>query len=91
MTKDKITKAPRNQGELDAAAKGRLPKAPDFSAPSRERYRAKLAAITGLIKAKNVPALKALTINPVDSANKIMLRYRDTALTALLQKLKGGQ
>ena len=82
----KTVKTPRNQAELDAAAKGRLPKAPDFSAPSRERYRAKLAAITSLIKAKNVPALKALTINPVDSANKIMLRYRDTAVIALQAK-----
>jgi hypothetical protein len=73
----------RFAGELAAAKGGKVPKAPDFSAPSRERYRGKLDTITKLVKAKDVQGLQALSINPVDSANKIMARYRDHALIAL--------
>lgn len=83
------TPAPRAfrfQEELDAAKKGKMPKAPDFSAPSRERYRGKLAAITKLVRAKDVAGLVALQINPVDSSGKIMARYRDHAVIAIQAK-----
>lgn len=76
----------RHQEEAEAAVQGKLPKAPDFSADSRARYRPKLKAIAELVKAKDVKALKALAINPVDSANRIMLRYRNNAITALEAK-----
>lgn len=82
-------KAPRrgrHADEVEAALKGKLPAAPDFSSPSRERYRGRLKGITDLVKAKDIAGLKALQINPVDSANKIMGRFRDHAVIALEAK-----
>lgn len=79
-------KQDRHDADLEAAKAGKIPKEPDFSKPSRERYRAKLKAITALIRTKDVKGLKALNINPVDSANKIMCRYRDHAVIALQAK-----
>ena len=72
----KKTRAPKK-------ANGKLPSVPDFSAPSRERYRTKLGKIVDLARAKDVKGLKAFSINPVDSANKIMDRYRNECVAAL--------
>lgn len=85
---EKSAPAPRArfQAELDAAHKGKMPKAPDFSAPSRKRYRAKLANIVALVKAKDVAGLEALALNTVDSSGRILARYRDHAVVALKAK-----
>lgn len=79
----------RHADELEAALKGKLPAAPDFTSPSRSRYRTRLKAITDLVRQKDIAGLKALAINPVDSANKIMARYRDHAVVALEAKVAG--
>lgn len=87
-------RAPTKRASPDdqhAAAKaGHIPAPPDFSAKSRERYRPKLQGIVDLVVARDHKALKALTINPVDSAHKIMARYRDHALLALQAQAKGS-
>lgn len=66
----------------DAQA-GRLPPPPDFSAPTHARFRAKLAALIALAEAGDLPALKAVAINPVSTSPKALARYRDLAVLAI--------
>lgn len=68
---------------LEAAQRGELPAAPDFSAPTHARFRKKLAEIVALAEAGDVPGLKAITINPVSSSPKAMDKYRNLAVIAL--------
>lgn len=67
----------------EAAAKGKLPAAPDFSAATHAPYRKKLAALVELAKAGDAKGLKAVAINPTSSSPKALARYRDLCLVAL--------
>jgi len=77
----------RAQIEADAQP-GKLPSAPDFSAPTHERFRPKLAEVVALAKAGDSKGLRAYKINPVSSSPKAILRYRDLCVTALEAKAK---
>lgn len=68
---------------LEAAQRGELPAAPDFSAETHKRFRAKLAQIVAAVEAGDIEALRAFTINPVSSSPKAMAKYRDLAVIAL--------
>jgi len=72
----------RAQAEANAAA-GKIPKAPDFSAPTHSRWRSKLAAVLAAVKAEDVALLKAMDIPSYSSSPKAINRYRALALTAL--------
>jgi hypothetical protein len=75
---------------LASAEKGVLPKAPDFSAATHERFRPKLAELVKLAKAGDVKALKEYSINPISSSPKALDRYRNLAVVALEAREKGG-
>lgn len=66
-----------------AAAKGRLPPPPDFSAPTHARFRTKLAAVAALAAAGDITGLSAFPINPVSSSPKALARYRDLCVAAI--------
>lgn len=73
----------KHQAMLDAAAKGVLPDAPDFSAATHTRYRAKLAKVTELAQAGDIEGLKAMAIKPICSSTIPLNRYRDISVMAL--------
>lgn len=68
---------------LEAAQRGELPAAPDFSAATHARFRKKLGEIVALIEGGDIAALKAIEINPISSSPKAMAKYRDLAVIAL--------
>jgi hypothetical protein len=69
---------------IDAAAReGKLPAAPDFSAPTHARFRNKLASVVELAKAGDLTGLRGFEINPVSSSPKAIARYRDLCVIAL--------
>jgi hypothetical protein len=68
------------------ASKGKLPVEPDFSADTHRAYRKRLAAITAMIKARDVKGLQADETQPVSSSRVILCRYRDNAIAALQAK-----
>lgn len=80
-------------GAEEAAAKGTLPKRPDFSADTHERFRpllkevadavAKAAEAKGAARSAAIDALKKIKVNPVSSSPKAVDRYRKIALKAL--------
>ena len=76
----------RRDADLDARARqGELPAAPDFSAPTHARFRAKLAALVELAGKADATgySLRAVMINPVSSTPKALARYRDLAVKAI--------
>lgn len=86
----KSTRAPgrrRTTGKraaaLEAAHRGELPPAPDFSAPTHARFRDKLATLVAMANARDLDGLRAVTINPVSSSPQAMLKYRDLCVIAL--------
>jgi hypothetical protein len=82
--------APKYRGiwadAAEGAAKGKLPPAPDFSAATHTRFRAKLATLVELAKAGDIKGLKAVVINPISTSPKAMDRYRNLAVLALTVK-----
>lgn len=70
----------------EQARKGKLPPAPDFSAPTHERYRGKLAELVAMAKAGDVKALKAFPINVTSSSPRALDRYRNLCVLALEAK-----
>ncbi len=68
---------------LEAAQRGELPAAPDFTAPTHSRFRKKLAEIVAMVEAGDIEGLKAIVINPVSSSPKAMDKYRNLAVIAL--------
>ncbi len=68
---------------LEAAQRGELPAAPDFSAETHKRFRPRLAAVMALVAEGNIAALKAIEIKPISTSPKAIARYRDLAVTAL--------
>lgn len=91
----KAAPAPKAEGErkprtsashaeaLEAAKRGELPTAPDFSAPTHKAFRGRLAKIVAMIDAGDVAGLKADTTEPKSSSRVILCRFRDLAITAL--------
>lgn len=71
---------------IEAAQRGELPSAPDFSAETHRRYRNKLAGIVALAEAGDIAGLKAVVINPISSSPKAMAKYRDLCVIALEAK-----
>jgi hypothetical protein len=83
-TKPKADKPLSARAQILANAEaGKLPPAPDFSAATHARFRKRLSEIVGLVEKGDIRGLKQLTINPVSSSPKAMLRYRDLAVLAL--------
>lgn len=84
---DRATKADKPNGKraaiLEAAQRGDLPAAPDFSADTHKRFRAKLAEVVAAAEAGDLATLRAFTINPVSSSPKAIAKYRDLAVIAL--------
>lgn len=68
---------------LEAAQRGELPAAPDFSAATHKPHRKKLEAVVAMVKAGDIEGLKAYPINPISSSPKAIARYRDLAVIAL--------
>lgn len=77
-------KAPgKRAAALEAAQRGELPAAPDFSAETHKRFRGKLAEVVALAEAGDIAALQAFPINPISSSPKAIAKYRDLAVIAL--------
>lgn len=70
----------------EAAARGELPTAPDFSAETHKRFRPKLAELEALVAAGDIAGLKAFPINPISTSPKALNRFRNLAVTALEAK-----
>jgi hypothetical protein len=70
----------------EAAARGILPSAPDFSAETHKRFRPKLAELEALVAAGDIAGLRAYPINPISTSPKALDRYRNLAVTALEAK-----
>lgn len=68
---------------LEAARKGVLPPAPDFTADTHKRFRPALLALQALIEAKDIAGLKAFPINPISTSPKALERFRNFAVIAL--------
>ena len=66
-----------------AARAGELPAAPDFSANTHKPFRKKLEALTALVDAGDIKALRAFAINPISSSPKALDKYRNLAVIAL--------
>ena len=87
----KAAKEPGKRAAILAAAEaGTLPAAPDFSAETHKRFRAKLAQVVTAAEAGDLEALRAFDINPVSSSPKAILKYRDLAVIALEARAKKG-
>jgi hypothetical protein len=88
----KVDKAPGKRAAiLEAAQRGDLPAAPDFSAETHKRFRAKLAEVVAAAEAGNLEALRAFDIKPISSSPKAIAKYRDLAVIALeTRAVKGG-
>lgn len=74
---------------IEAAQRGELPAAPDFSAETHKRFRKKLDAVANLVVAGDIDGLKAFEINPGSSSPKAIARYRDLAVIALEARRAG--
>jgi hypothetical protein len=68
---------------LAAAERGELPPAPDFSAATHGRFRARLAEVVALAEAGDAAGLRAVVIKPISTSPKAIARYRDLAVVAL--------
>jgi hypothetical protein len=75
--------ASKKAAMLEAAERGELPAAPDFSAETHRRYRAKLAELVALAEAGKIEDLRAYPINPISSSPQAMNRYRNLCVVAL--------
>lgn len=73
---------------MEAAQKGTVPPAPDFSANTHRYYREPLADCVKLVKAGDVKALAAMKFTRTDGSPGMIQRYRDLALVALKSKKK---
>lgn len=72
---------------LEAAQRGEMPTAPDFSAATHKPHRKKLEAVVTMVKAGDIDALKAFEIKPVSTSPRAIARYRDLAVIALEARL----
>ncbi|MCR6673244.1 hypothetical protein [Devosia ginsengisoli] len=79
----KAIKTGKRAATLEAAQRGELPAAPDFTAETHKRFRPKLAAVVAMAEAGDLAGLKAIEINPISSSPKAIAKYRDLAVIAL--------
>lgn len=83
----KPAKAAKSAGKraavLEAAQRGELPAAPDFSAETHKRFRPKLAEVVALAQAGDLTTLKAIEIKAASSSPKAIAKFRDLAVIAL--------
>lgn len=72
---------------MEAAAKGVLPQAPDFSKPTHKAFVKKLAALVALVEAGDLDGVRAYpethNVQPISSSRVAILRYQQAALAAL--------
>lgn len=87
---EKAKETGKRAAALEAAQRGEIPPAPDFSAPTHKPHRAKLAKIIEMVEAGDIDGLKAVEIKPTSSSPKAMLKYRDLAVIALEAKANVG-
>lgn len=73
-----------------AAAAGKLPDPPDFSAKTHERFLPKLDLLKGLVATKDVKGLKAFEIKPISSSPKALDRWRNLCVIALEAQAKAA-
>lgn len=73
-----------------AAARGELPKAPDFSAETHKRWRATLATVVKAAEAGDIKALRAVKVEPISSSRKAIDTYRNLCVTALEAQKKAA-
>lgn len=73
---------------IEAAQRGELPAAPDFSAATHKPHRKKLEAVIALVKVGDIKTLKAIEIKPISSSPKAIAKYRDLAVIALEARKK---
>ncbi len=86
-----ITKDDAKRAEaIEAAKRGELPKAPDFSAETHKPYRKRLADMIAMVEAKDIAGLKALEIKAYSSSPKALAKYRDLAVMALEAQKAAG-
>jgi hypothetical protein len=67
----------------EAASRGELPPAPDFSAPTHAPYRKKLQRLIELAQAGDAAGLRAVALNPTSTSPKTLIRWRDLAVRAI--------
>lgn len=75
---------------LEAAKRGEMPTAPDFTANTHKPFRKKLEAVVALVEAGDIAALRAFEIKPVSSSPKAIAKYRDLAVIALEARAAKG-
>ncbi len=79
--------APKKIGKraaiLEAAQRGELPEAPDFTAETHKRFRPLLGDVVAAVKDGDIEALKAFEIKAYSSSPKAIAKYRDLAVIAL--------
>jgi hypothetical protein len=73
-------------GAREAAAKGTIPAAPDFSANTHRCYRGLLAEVVALVKAKDLAGLLAYRVKGSSTSPAAVKRYREIAIVALKAK-----
>lgn len=73
----------------EAAAQGKLPTPPDFTANTHKYYRPKLAEVVKMAKASDVRGLRAFKINGSSTSPTAIKKYVACALKALAAKAKG--
>ncbi|CAH1672367.1 MULTISPECIES: hypothetical protein [unclassified Chelatococcus] len=86
VAKPKATSTGKRAAAIEAAQRGEIPQAPDFSAATHKPHRAKLAKIIEMVEAGDVDGLRAMEIKPTSSSPKAMLKFRDLAVIALEAK-----
>jgi hypothetical protein len=74
-----------------AAAAGKLPTPPDFSADTHKRFRKTLEGLVAAAKAGNLKALKADTTERKSSSRNAICRYRDLCIVALEAQRKAAK
>lgn len=73
----------------EAAAQGKLPTPPDFTANTHKYYRPKLTEVVKMAKAGDVKGLRAFKINGSSTSPTAIKKYIACALKALAAKAKG--
>lgn len=73
----------------EAAAQGKLPAPPDFTANTHKYYRPKLAEVVKMAKGSDVKGLRAFKINGSSTSPTAIKKYVACALKALAAKAKG--
>jgi hypothetical protein len=73
-------------GAAEAAKKGVIPSAPDFSANTHRYYRPALDEVVSLVKARDLKKLKAHRVHGTCSSPQAIKKYQKLAITALEAK-----